>query len=215
MKTSTFILLLVFGGLLCSSVATTHAQTTRMLVKPVELNVREHPFAKSRHIATIAQGEPLITSAKQGVWTYIVCGELRGWVTSVGLKPFAGSFTEEQEKRTGETYKCEWQPVSGVENYLPDLSEYEVKPKEERKPKKLPDSAVTQSADESVFTREYVGGPPSLYIKNDTNRIISFEFGGLAYKIPAYGDLSVSDFEAGAYRYVASAPGARALSGVD
>jgi hypothetical protein len=76
-------------------------------------------------------------------------------------------------------------------------------------------TAKPVSSGESPFQREYVGGKSStLTILNQTDRLLTLNFGGVKYAVPASGTQLI-EVDEGRYEFSASVPRARPTGGVE
>lgn len=67
----------------------------------------------------------------------------------------------------------------------------------------------------SYFETEDIGeGQPTISVTNSTDRMLTFVFGGVKYKVAAGGNREIEVNE-GRYEYTASVPGARPTGGVE
>lgn len=90
-------------------------------------------------------------------------------------------------------------------------NESPAKPSQDTKPKT---TTKPESAGESPFQREYVGGEKTLIaIQNQTDRTLTLVFGGVKYTLAAKAEREI-EVEGGRYEYSASVPRLAPIGGV-
>lgn len=144
--------------------------------------LRGTPNSTGIVMAFLESGETFDVVEQKGPWYLLQTSKYVGWMH--------GNFIR----------------VAKVEEDLPDLSAYAIKPRTTTKP-------VT-GADDSPFREEYVGGTYStVHVSNSSNRTMNLDFGGVRYVMKS-GEKRTISVDGGNYEFTASAPGVRSKTGV-
>lgn len=159
------------------------AQTSGSIIA-LNANLRGTPSNQGIVMNTVSQGTEFEVVKEQSPWYLIQTAKFVGWVHGNGIR-----LTD-----AGEEFR---------EMFFPPQT---VKPVTTTK-------SVTEGGS-SVFEKEYVGGSDSLLtFNNETDRVLTIDFGNVKYSVRAGGSQTVT-VGPGRYEFSASVPRARPTGGV-